>query len=36
MIFYTHQCLQEFIDNPQKYIDDLNEYIKQNSYLINL
>ena len=36
MVFCTHQCLQEFIDNPQKYIDDLNEYVKQNSYLINL
>ena len=36
MVFCSHQCLQEFIDNPQKYIDDLNEYVKQNSYLINL
>ena len=36
MVFCTHQCLQEFIDSPQKYIDDLNEYVKQNSYLINL
>ena len=36
MVFCTHQCLQEFIDNPQKYIDELNEYVKENSYLINL
>ena len=36
MVFCTHQCLQEFIDNPQKYIDGLNEYVKENSYLINL
>ena len=36
MVFCTHQCLQEFIDAPQKYIDELNEYVKENSYLINL
>ena len=36
MVFCTHQCLQEFIDNPSKYIEELNEYVKKNSYLINL
>jgi hypothetical protein len=36
MVFCTHQCLQEFIDNPSKYINELNEYVKKNSYLINL
>ena len=36
MVFCTHQCLQEFIDKPQKYIDDLNKYVQENSYLINL
>ena len=36
MVFCTHQCLQEFIDDPQKYITGVNDYVKQNPYLINL
>ena len=36
LVFCTHQCLQLFIDDPQKYIDNLNQYVKENSYLINL
>ena len=36
MVFCTHQCLQEFIDNPNKYIEGIYEYVKENPYLINL
>lgn len=36
MVFCSHECVQMFIDNPQKYIDGLNEYVKENPYLINL
>ena len=36
MVFCTHQCVQEFLDNPQKYLDELNEYVKEHPYLINL
>ena len=36
MVFCTHQCLQEFIDDPKKYIDGVFEYVKENPYLINL
>jgi hypothetical protein len=36
MVFCTHQCLQEFIDDPKKYIDGVLEYVKENPYLINL
>ena len=30
MVFCTHQCLQEFIDNPNKYIEGIYEYVKEN------
>lgn len=36
MVFCTHQCLQDFIDDPMKYINGVYEYVKENSYLINL
>ena len=36
MVFCTHQCLQEFIDDPKKYIDGVLDYVKENPYLINL
>lgn len=36
MVFCTHQCLQDFIDDPNKYVEGVVEYVKENSYLINL
>lgn len=36
MVFCTHQCVQEFLDNPQMYINELYTYVKENPYLINL
>ena len=36
MVFCTHQCVQEFLDNPQTYINELYAYVKENPYLINL
>ena len=36
MVFCTHQCVQEFLDNPQTYINELFTYVKENPYLINL
>ena len=36
MVFCTHQCVQEFLDNPQTYINQLYAYVKENPYLINL
>jgi len=38
MVFCTHQCLQEFIDDPKKYIDGVFEYVKEiiNEFLVNI
>lgn len=36
MVFYSNNEVQDFLDNPDKYLDNLFEYVKKNSYLINL
>jgi len=36
MVFHNHSCVQEFIENPTYFIDELNKYIKKHPYLINL
>ncbi len=35
MVFCTHQCVQEFLDNPQKYLEELHNYVKENPYTVN-
>ena len=36
IVFYNESCVQEFLYDPDKYILGIKEYVKRNSFLINL
>lgn len=36
LVFYNNSAVQEFLYDPEKYIREVDEYIKKHSYLINL
>ena len=35
-VFYNSLAVQEFLDNPDFYFDNIKSYVKKNTYLINL
>jgi hypothetical protein len=36
MVFYNHAAVQEFIENPTFFLEEINKYVHQHPYLINL
>lgn len=36
MVFYNHAAVQEFIENPSFFLEEINKYVRQHPYLINL
>lgn len=36
MVFYNHTSVQDFIDNPDFFLDEIFSYVRKHAYLINL